>query len=72
MSSEIIVALITLGGSGLGSLTGIIISSRLTNYRLKQIEKKVDEHNHLVHRMYKLEGRQDLVEDKVKKLEGRV
>ena len=40
MSDEIITALIGLGGSALGSIIGIICNTRLTTYRIKQLEKK--------------------------------
>ena len=40
--TEILVALIGLAGSGLGSVLGILVSSKLTQYRLEQLEKKVD------------------------------
>ncbi len=51
MAPEIIVALCSLAGTLLGSIGGIIVSSKLTNYRLKQLEHKVDKHNCLVERM---------------------
>ena len=66
MSENIIVALITLGGSGIGSLIGIIVSSRLTAYRLEQLEKKVDKHNGLIERTYKLEEKCTLLDEKIK------
>ena len=66
MSENIIVALITLGGSGIGSLIGIIVSSRLTAYRLEQLEKKVDKHNGLIERTYKLEEKCALLDEKIK------
>ena len=56
------VALIGLAGSGAGAFGGILISSKLTQYRLEQLEKKVESHNNLIDRMYKVEGRVDLVE----------
>lgn len=37
------------------TLMGILVSNRLTNYRIEQLEKKVDQHNHLVERMTKVE-----------------
>ena len=49
--AEITVALLSLMGTGLGTLGGIITASRLTNYRLEQLEKKVQKHNNLVERM---------------------
>lgn len=56
MSEGIIVAILSCIGTVLGSGLGVITSSRLTSYRLEQLEKKVAEHNNLVERTYKLEG----------------
>lgn len=56
MSSELLVALISLAGTALGTLGGILAANRLTNYRIEQLEKKVQAHNNLVERTYKLEG----------------
>lgn len=53
--TEVVVALITLVGSGVGSLAGVIVSAKLTTYRLEQLEKKVDKHNTVIERTYKLE-----------------
>ncbi len=72
MGEGIIIALITLGGSGLGSLAGIIVSSRLTTYRLEQLEKKVDKHNGLVERTYRLEERCTLQDEKIKVANHRI
>lgn len=49
--TEIIVALITIIGTMAASLSGILISNRLTVYRIEQLEKKVEKHNNLVERM---------------------
>lgn len=53
-------------GTIMGTFGGIMASSKLTSYRLEQLEKKVDKHNHLVERMYKLEERMSIVEKGVK------
>ena len=42
MNETIVVALIGLAGSAVGSLLGIMVSQKLTQYRLEQLEKKVD------------------------------
>ena len=47
---------ITLIGSLIGSLLGVLASQKLTQFRLEQLEKKVDLHNKVVERTYKLEG----------------
>jgi len=57
MTNEIIVAVIAFGGTLAGTFGGIITSSRLTNHRLLELEKKVDKHNSLVERTYRLEER---------------
>lgn len=44
MSDSIVVALIGLAGSAVGSLLGIFVSQKLTQYRLEQLEKKMDSH----------------------------
>lgn len=59
MSNDIIIALLSLFGTVLGSGLGVIAFSRLTNYRLKQLEEKVNKHNGLIDRMYKLENKVD-------------
>ena len=70
MDSTIIVALIGLAGSALGSLVGILASSKLTQYRLKELEKKVDKHNNIVERMYIVEGKVTELEHDVRDLKG--
>lgn len=55
MSEAVTVALISLIGTLGGTFGGIITSSRLTNYRIEQLEKKVEKHNNAVERIYKLE-----------------
>ena len=54
--TAIIVAAISLLGTLGGSLGGVLVSSRLTTYRLEQLEKRVQAHNNLIERTYKLEG----------------
>ena len=55
MSEVIIVALISLAGTMAGTFGGIITSTKLTSYRIEQLEQKVEKHNNLVERMYKVE-----------------
>jgi hypothetical protein len=62
MDSTVLVALLSLVGTLFGSLAGIVVSSKLTNFRLEQLEKKVDKHNHLVERMTQAEGRLSALE----------
>ena len=70
MSSETIVALLSLAGTLIGSLSGILVANKLVNYRLNQLEKKVDKHNSVVERTYKLEGRITEIEHDIRDLKG--
>jgi hypothetical protein len=72
MSDTILVAVIGLCGSGLGSLIGVIASSRLTQYRLEQLEKRVQTHNRLIERTYKLEERAQVHEEKIRVANHRI
>ncbi len=66
MQTEIAVALIGVGGSVFGGLIGVLINSKLMAYRLEQLEKKVDKHNNLIERTYKLEQEQAVLKEEMK------
>lgn len=51
MNAEIVVALCSCAGTLIGSIAGIMTASKLTVYRIEQLEKKVEKHNNLVERM---------------------
>ena len=70
MDNTIVVALIGLAGSGLGAFGGVMASARLTQYRLKKLEEKVDQHNGLIERTYRLEGRMTEAEHDIRDLKG--
>ena len=72
MSENVTIAVITLIGSGLGSLIGILASAKLTNYRIEQLEKKVDKHNTVVERTYKLEQDFCLIDEKMRVANHRI
>lgn len=72
MQTEVVVALVGLAGSGLGSLAGVVASAKLTAYRLEQLEKKVDKHNTVIERTYKLEETQAVMEEQIKVANHRI
>ncbi len=55
MSETVLVGVLSLAGTLVGSLMGVLTANRLTNYRIAQLEAKVDKHNHLVERMVVVE-----------------
>ncbi|MFQ8731424.1 MAG: hypothetical protein ACLSAC_13865 [Enterocloster bolteae] len=66
MPTEVIVALIGLLGSAAGTFTGIMVSAKLTAYRLSELEKKVEKHNTVIERTYKLEEAQAVMQEQIK------
>lgn len=70
MSETVIVGLLSLAGTVLGSLAGILTANKLTNFRIEQLEKKVDKHNSVVERTFKLEGRMTEAEHDIRDLKG--
>lgn len=56
MDPTIIVALISFAGTVIGTLLGMLAGTKLTTYRIEQLEKKVQAHNEVVERTYVLEG----------------
>ena len=66
MTDSIIVAILSLVGTLVGSMTGILTANKLVNYRLKKLEEKVQAHNNLIERTYKLEGRMSEVEHNIR------
>lgn len=66
MSDVVIVALISFAGTVIGSFAG----SKLSNYRIEQLEKKVEKHNNLIERMYKVEGQIVELQHDVKELKA--
>ena len=72
MTTEIIVAMITSGGGLAGSLLGVVASARLTNYRIGQLEEKVNKHNNLIERTYKLEKMAEMNAERIKVANHRI
>lgn len=69
MDAEIIIALISLLGTLGGSLGGILVSSKMTNYRLQQLEERVAEHNNFARRMPVVEEQIKVINHRIEDLE---
>lgn len=72
LSESIWVAVIAFGGTLIGTFGGIVASSRLTSYRIEQLEKKVDKHNQIVERTFRLEENYSLLDEKIKVVNHRI
>lgn len=66
------VVLTDLAGSAFGAFIGVLASVKLTNYRIEQLEKKVDKHNTVVERAYELEESQVVIQEQIKVVNHRI
>ena len=55
MNGETLVSLLSLAGTLIGSIIGILMANRLSNYRIEALERKVDKHNCIIERTAILE-----------------
>lgn len=72
MTNELIIALLALLGTLGGSFMGVLAANKLVNYRIEQLEKKVDKHNNVIERTYKIEKRLSLVEELMERNENAI
>ena len=72
MNETLAVAALSLVGTLIGSLGGILASNRLTNYRIEHLEKKVQAHNNLIARTYDLEAHSALLDEEIKVANHRI
>lgn len=72
MSETIIVAIIAFLGTILGTFGGILTSNKLTTYRISELEKRVDKHNNLIERTFKLEEEQKVQQEQIKVANHRI
>ena len=70
MTDAIVVALIAFGGTALGTFGGIFTSSKLTVYRIQQLEKKVDKHNNFAERLPVVEEQIKVINHRIDDLEN--
>ena len=65
MTDTIIVAILSLIGTLGGSSLGVLAANKLTNYRIEQLEKKVDKHNSVIERVYELEKHDAVIYEEI-------
>lgn len=72
MSDTILVALFSLVGTLGGSFGGIITANKLVNYRIEQLEKKVEKHNNIIERVYELEKQEAVITEEIEVANHRI
>lgn len=68
MTETLVVAILSLIGTLVGSLGGILASNRLVVYRIQQLELKVEKHNSVIERVYKLEKEEAVINEEIEHL----
>ena len=72
MSEGILVAVLSLIGTAVGSFASVVTSMRVTNIKIENLEKAVSKHNNLIERTYKLEERAAITEEQIKVANHRI
>ena len=72
MSETIIVALLSLLGTVLGTFGGILTANKLTSYKIEQLEKKVEKHNQVIERVYELEKHEAVIDTEIKSISHQI
>ena len=68
---SVLVALLSLAGTLIGTLGGILVISKLTNFRLEQLENKVDKHNNFAEKIPVLQEQIRSLSERLEDLERR-
>lgn len=68
MNDAVIIAILSFMGTLIGSLFGILAANKLTNYRIEQLEKKVEKHNNVIERVFNLEKQEAVLEEEIEHL----
>lgn len=68
MTDVVVVGILSLIGTLIGTLGGILAANKLTNYRIEQLEKKVEKHNSVIERVYKLETHEAVLDEEIEQL----
>ena len=72
MNVDFLTGVASLIASLVGTFAGIITSAKLTNYQINELKKRVDKHNNVIERTYKLEEHCKYVDERIDKLESEV
>ena len=69
VSDSIIIAVLSFIGTLVGAWAGVLKSNQLTNYRIQELEKKVDKHNSVIEKTHVLEKECAVINQRLKDLE---
>lgn len=72
MSDAIVVAILSLCGTAVGSVVSVLTANRLTNYKIDALQKQVEKHNNLIERTFRLEEHAAVTDEKIEVANHRI
>lgn len=72
MTEAIVVAILSLVGTAMGSVVSVMTANRLTNYKIDALQKQVEKHNNLIERTFRLEEHAAVVDEQIKVANHRI
>lgn len=72
MNETAFVAILSFFGTVIGSLFGVLTANKLINYKIEQLEKKVEKHNKVIERVYNLEEHNAVQDEKIQVANHRI
>ncbi|AZF91478.1 hypothetical protein CHPC1041_0020 [Streptococcus phage CHPC1041] len=72
MHVEFLTGIFSLVASLVGTFGGIITSTKLINYQINELKKRVDKHNNVIERTFKLEEHSQYVDKRIARLESEI
>lgn len=79
MADSIVVAILSLIGTAIGSVVSVLTANRLTNFKIEMLQKELTElkdetkkHNQVIERTFKLEERAAVVDEQIKVANHRI
>lgn len=72
MNDAIVVAVLSLVGTCIGSVVSVLTANRLTNYKVDELKKQVEKHNNLIERTFRLEEHAAVIDEQIKVANHRI
>ncbi len=72
MTENIIVAILSFIGTLVGSLLASSKTRAVLEYKIDDLQKRVDKHNQVIERTYKLEGRMEEAEHDIRDIKAKL
>ena len=65
MTEAVVVAILSLVGTCIGSVVAILTANNLTKYKIEELTKEVEKHNSVIERTFVIEKRLDVIDEKI-------